>query len=262
MATSEGFRTRVLSGEPLLGCFLTWPVQGLPEVLALARFDFVVIDAEHGFFSVESIENMVRAGDGAGLPSIVRVPSCPAAEVGRSLDAGAAGILFPRGESASQIASGLEAVKFPPAGKRGLAGVRANKYGAVPLAQFVVDANRSTIVVAQIETRGALTELDAIAALDGVDVLYVGPNDLTQALGIPGQYAEPAYQSELRRIATAAKAAGKTAGIMLARADQIPPLREMGYGFFTMSDRTLILESARSWRSALAPAVSRVRSEG
>jgi 4-hydroxy-2-oxoheptanedioate aldolase len=253
MTTGDGFRARVLSGEPLLGCFLTWPVQGLPEVLALARFDFVVIDAEHGFFSVESIENIVRAGDGAGLPSIVRVPSCPAAEVGRSLDAGAAGILFPRGESATQVASGLEAVKFPPAGKRGLAGVRANGYGSVPLAQFVVDANRSTIVVAQIETRGALTELDAIAALDGVDVLYVGPNDLTQALGIPGQYAEPAYQSELRRIASAAKAAGKTAGIMLARTDQIPPLLEMGYRFFTMSDRTLILESARAWRSALAP---------
>ena len=76
------FRARILSGEPLLGCFLTWPVQGLPEVLALAKFDFVVLDAEHGFFSIESIESMVRASDGAGLPSIVRVPSCPAAEVG------------------------------------------------------------------------------------------------------------------------------------------------------------------------------------
>ena len=250
--TANNFRSKIQSGSHL-GCFLTWPVQGLPEVLSLAKFDFVVIDAEHGFFSVESIENMVRAADGAGLPSIVRVPSCPAAEVGRALDAGAAGILFPRGESAAQITSGLEAAKFPPLGKRGLAGVRANQYGAVPLDRFVKDANLATIVIAQIETKGALAELDAIAALDGVDVLYVGPNDLTQALGIPGQYAEPAYQRELARIAAAAKAAGKTPGIMLARAEQIPPLREMGYRFFTMSDRTLILESARAWRTALAP---------
>jgi 2-dehydro-3-deoxyglucarate aldolase/4-hydroxy-2-oxoheptanedioate aldolase len=84
-----------------------------------------------------------------------------------------------------------------------------------------------------------------------VDVLYVGPNDLTQALGIPGQYADPRYQAELGRVAAEAKTAGKAAGIMLGRADQIPALREKGYTFFTMSDRTLVLESARAWRAAL-----------
>ncbi len=253
------FRSRVLSGEPLLGCFLTWPVQGIPEVLALASFDFIVIDAEHGFFSIESIETMVRASDGAGLPSIVRVPSCPAAEVGRSLDAGAAGILYPRGESAAMVRQGVEAAKYAPDGKRGLGGVRANRYGTVPLDGYVREANAATIVIAQIETAGALAGLDDIARLDGVDVLYVGPNDLTSALGIPGKYADPAYQRELARIATVARAAGKTAGIMLARADQIPPLREMGYLFFTMSDRALILESARVWRSALVNHVTAVK---
>src|SRR3984893_15544445 len=100
---ADNLRSRALSGESLLGFFLTLPVQGFPEVLALADFDFVVLDAEHGFFSIESIESMVRACDGAGPPSIVRVPSCPAAEVGRSLDAGAAGILFPRAENASMV---------------------------------------------------------------------------------------------------------------------------------------------------------------
>ncbi len=252
--TQNDFRSRVLSGEPLLGCFLTWPVQGLPEVLALANFDFLVIDAEHGFFTIESIEAMVRASDGAGLPAVVRVPSCPAAEVGRSLDAGAAGILYPRAESAAMVRLGIEAAKYPPSGKRGLGGVRANRYGTVLLDEFVREANASTIVLAQIENAGALAELDSIAGLDGVDVLYVGPNDLTQALGVPGKYGDPAYQRELARIAGAARAAGKTAGIMLARVDQIPPLREMGYGFFTMTDRALILESARSWRAALPPA--------
>ena len=250
MADSS-FRERVVARETLLGSFLTWPVQGLPEILALAKFDFVVLDAEHGFFSIESIEDMVRACDGAQMPSIVRVPSCPAAEVGRSLDAGAAGILYPRGESAAMVRQGIEAAKYAPAGKRGLGGVRANRYGTMPLGQYVGDANASTVIVVQIETAGALAELDAIAVLDGVDLLYVGPNDLTSALGVPGQYADPGYQRELARIASTAKSAGKTAGIMLARADQIPPLLEMGYRFFTMSDRTLLLESARSWRAAL-----------
>ncbi|MEO8432729.1 MAG: aldolase/citrate lyase family protein [Acidobacteriota bacterium] len=253
------FRRRVLAGEPLLGCFLTWPVQGLPEVLALASFDFVVIDAEHGFFTIESIETMVRASDGAGLPAVVRVPSCPAAEVGRSLDAGAAGILYPRAESAAAVRLGVEAAKYPPAGKRGLGGVRANRYGTVLLEPFVHESNASTLVLAQIENAGALAELEAIAGLDGVDVLYVGPNDLTQALGVPGRYDDPAYQRELARIASAAKSAAKAVGIMLARIDQIPALRGMGYSFFTMTDRALILESARSWRAALAPDPSILR---
>ena len=105
-------------------------------------------------------------------------------------------------------------------------------------------------VIAQIETAGALAELSEIAALLGLDVLYVGPNDLTQALGVPGRYGDARYQDSLRKIAAQAKFSGKAAGIMLGRADQIPGLRDLGYSFFTTSDRTLVLESARAWRAA------------
>jgi 4-hydroxy-2-oxoheptanedioate aldolase len=194
---------------------------------------------------------MMRSCDGAGLPAVVRVPSCAAAEVGRSLDAGAAGTLFPRSDGLQAVRGAVELAKFPPIGRRGLGGARANRYGTVPLDRFVVEANQATVVVVQIETGGALAEVSAIAREPQVDVLYVGPNDLTQALGIPGRYADPRYQAEVSRIAGAAKKAGKAAGIMLGRADQIAALREQGYSFFTMSDRTLLLESARSWRAAL-----------
>ena len=247
----RSFRSRVLANEPLLGCFLTWPTAGVAELLAVAGFDFVVLDAEHGFFSIESIEQMVIVSDGAGIPAIVRVPSCGAAEVGRSLDAGAAGILFPRGDGRATIHAAIETAKFPPDGKRGLGGVRANRYGTQPLDRFVKEANARTLMIAQIETAGALAELAEIAAEPGLDVLYVGPNDLTQALGVPGQYGDPRYRESLERIARQAKASDKTAGIMLGRADQIPALRDLGYSFFTTSDRTLVLESARAWRAAL-----------
>jgi 2-keto-3-deoxy-L-rhamnonate aldolase RhmA len=241
----------VQANEPLLGCFLTWPTAGVAEVLALAGFDFLVLDAEHGFYSIESVEAMVIAADGARIPSIVRVPSCTAAEVGRSLDAGAAGILFPRGDGCATVRAAIESAKYPPQGKRGLAGVRANRYGTLPLDRFVQEANENTLIVAQIETAGALAELAEIAAEPGLDVLYVGPNDLTQALGVPGQYADPRYREALAKTADQARTSGKTAGIMLGRADQIPGLRELGYRFFTTSDRTLVLESARAWRQAL-----------
>jgi 4-hydroxy-2-oxoheptanedioate aldolase len=248
----EPFRSRVLAGEALLGCFLTWPTAGVTELLSLAGFDFLVLDAEHGFFSIESIEAMVIAADGAGIPAIVRVPSCTAAEVGRSLDAGAAGILFPRGDGCATVRGAIQSAKFPPEGKRGLGGVRANRYGTQPLDRFVKDANERTVMIAQIETAGALAELSEIAAEPGLDVLYVGPNDLTQALGVPGRYADPRYQESLRKITGQARSSGKTAGIMLGRADQISGLRDLGYSFFTTSDRTLVLESARRWREALS----------
>jgi 2-keto-3-deoxy-L-rhamnonate aldolase RhmA len=249
---SQSLRRRIASSDTLLGCFLTWPTEGIAELLALSGFDFLVLDAEHGFFSIESIERMVVAADGAGIPAIVRVPACPAPEVGRSLDAGAAGILFPRGEGCQAIRAAVESVKYPPAGKRGLGGVRANRYGTLALDQFVRDANEQTVVIAQIETSGALAELAEIAAEPGCDVLFVGPNDLTQALGVPGQYRDPRYRDAVARIAQRSRASGKTAGIMLGRADQIPELRELGYRFFTTSDRTLVLESAKAWRAALS----------
>jgi 4-hydroxy-2-oxoheptanedioate aldolase len=221
------------------------------ELLALAAFDFLVLDAEHGFFSIESIQAMVVAAEGAGIPAIVRVPSCLAAEVGRSLDAGAAGILFPRGDGRATVRAAIETAKYPAAGKRGLGGVRANRYGTVPLDRFVQEANEATAIIVQIETAGALEELEAIAAEPDLDVLFVGPNDLTQALGVPGQYADPRYKEAVERIARQARSSRKAAGIMLGRADQIPDLRRLGYTFFTTSDRTLVLESARSWRQAL-----------
>jgi 2-keto-3-deoxy-L-rhamnonate aldolase RhmA len=245
-------RSRIRAGETLLGCFLTWPTEGTAELLALADFDFLVLDAEHGFYSIESIERMVIAADGAGIPAIVRVPSCTAAEVGRSLDAGADGILFPRGDGCATVRGAIESAKYPPLGKRGLGGVRANRYGTIPLDQYVQAANEQTVVIAQIETSGALAEISEIAAAPGLDVLFVGPNDLTQALGIPGRYTDSRYREALARVSNEAKSAGKSAGIMLGRADQIPLLRALGYRFFTTSDRTLILESARAWRDVLA----------
>jgi len=235
----------------VLGCFLSWPTAGIAELAALAGFDFLVLDAEHGFFSIESIAAMAIASDAAGIPAIVRVPSCAAAEIGRSLDAGAAGLLFPRGDGCAAIRDAIAASRYPPQGRRGLGGVRANRYGAVPFDRWVADSIASNLLAAQIETPGALADLDAISREDGLDVLFVGPNDLTQALGIPGRFEDPRYRDALGRVARAARDGGKAAGIMLARREQVSELREAGFRFFTVSDRTLLLESGRAWRGAV-----------
>lgn len=251
MAESS-FRSRILSRAPVLGAFLTWPVEGHLELLGLSGFDFAVLDSEHGFFNPESVERMVRAAEGADLPVIVRVPNCHAsADAGRALDAGACGILFPRADSDAPVRAAVESVKYAPVGKRGLAGVRANRYGGVPFDHWVLEANEGTIVIVQIETAGALNHLDAIAAEPWVDVLFVGPNDLSQALGVPGHYDDPRYRAAVEKVGAVAKQHAKAAGIMLRTADQIPGLAALGYSVFTTSDRSLLMQAAGAWRSAL-----------
>jgi 4-hydroxy-2-oxoheptanedioate aldolase len=246
-------RARVLAREPLLGAFLTWPVEGLLEMLALGGFDFAVLDTEHGYFNPESVERMVRASEGAELPVIVRVPSCSAAtDAARALDAGACGILFPRAEGLAPVRAALESVKYAPVGKRGLAGVRANRYGGVPFDHWVLEANEGTNVLIQIETAGALNAACDIASEKWVDLLFVGPNDLSQALGVPGRYDDPRYVAGVERVAQVAGEHGKAAGIMLRSADQIQDLRRLGYSLFTTSDRTLFAQSAKAWRGALS----------
>jgi 2-dehydro-3-deoxyglucarate aldolase/4-hydroxy-2-oxoheptanedioate aldolase len=251
-AVTESFRARVLSGSPLLGAFLTWPVEGFGELLAAAGFDFAVFDAEHGYFNPESIERMARAAEGAKLPAIVRVPNCAAsAEAGRALDAGASGTLFPRADGTAAVRAAVECVKYAPVGKRGLAGVRANRYGGVPFDHWVLVANDATAVFVQIETAGALNAVSEIASEKLVDLLFVGPNDLSQALGVPGRYDDPRYRAAVERVGAVAKENGKAAGIMLRAADEIPALRELGFTVFTTSDRSLLSQSARAWREAL-----------
>jgi 2-keto-3-deoxy-L-rhamnonate aldolase RhmA len=249
--SNADLRPRIQAGETLLGCFLTWPPAGMVELLGLARFDFAVIDVEHGFHGIESIENLVRAADGLPMPAIVRPPRFDSDVVSRSLDAGAAGVLLPRIDGAASTRTAVENVKFPPEGRRGLGGVRANRYGSQPLAEFVRQSNERTVVAVQIETSGALDEVASVASVPGVDVLFVGPNDLTQALGIPGEVEDRRYREALVRIAAASKESGRAAGIMVGRREQIPELIEMGYRFFTTSDRSLVLESARAWRGAV-----------
>jgi 2-keto-3-deoxy-L-rhamnonate aldolase RhmA len=244
-------RARTRAGETLLGCFLTWPTTGVVELAAIAGFDFVVLDCEHGFFSIESVASAVLAADGAGIAAIVRAPSALSDQVGRYLDSGAAGTLLPRVEGVAMARAAIEALKFAPKGKRGLGGVRANRYATMPLAEFVRRANEDTLVAVQIEREGALADLAAIADLPAGDVLFVGPNDLSQALGAPGETSSERFRAEVARVASEAGRSGKTAGIMVARREDIPGLARLGYRFFTTSDRALVLESARQWREAL-----------
>ena len=219
----------------------------------MSRFDFVVLDTEHGHYNPESVERMVRAADARRIPAIVRVPNCQAsAEAGRALDAGAAGTLFPRADGAPSVRAAVESVKYAPPGKRGLAGVRANRYGTVPFDHWVLEANDSTARRRPDRDRGRLERRRGDRRRE------VGRRALRRAerpLAGPRR-PRPLRRPALRRGAREASAPSRARparppASCSAPSTRSPRLAALGYTVFTTSDRSLFLQSAGAWRKAL-----------
>lgn len=176
-------------------------------------FDGFWIDVEHAGFTVNEIEAAVAAGRAHGLESFVRVPPTDYATVTRCFESGAMGVMAAQITSAAQAEEFVRWSKFAPRGRRGLNPMGYDgRYGTIPMAEFTERANRETMVGVQIETAQAVDEVDAIAAIDGVDMLFVGPSDLSQALGVIGDFMHERCLSAVDEIAAACRNHGKQWG--------------------------------------------------
>ncbi len=207
-------KTKLASGQPVFGVSLMIPSPQIVEMAGRLGFDWVLLDFEHGAISVETLQAMVMAAEAAGITPVARPAGHSEEELARLLDAGVLGVQVPQVDTAEQAAAVVAAVKFHPLGQRGLAvGTRAAHYGiGLSQAEFAAQANRETLVCVQLEGREALENLEAICAVDGVDVVFVGPSDLSQALGFPGQHDAPVVQQTMRQAFSRIVAAGKVAG--------------------------------------------------
>lgn len=173
-------------------------------------FDGFWIDVEHAGLTTAQVEAAVSAGKAYGLESFARVPPTDYATVTRCFESGASGVMAAQIHSAAEAEEFVQWAKFTPRGHRGLNPLgNDGRFGTVPLGDFIEQANQSNFVVVQIETAGAVDEVDAIAAIDGVDALFVGPSDLGQALGITGQFTHPRALEAIDRVASACREHGK-----------------------------------------------------
>ena len=173
-------------------------------------FDGFWIDVEHGGLTVHDIESAVAAGRAHGLDAFVRVPPTDYATVTRCFESGATGVMAAQIHSAEQTEEFVSWAKFAPRGRRGLNPLgHDGQFGSIPLAEFTERANQQTMVAVQIETAGAVDEVDAIAAVDGVDMLFVGPSDLGQALGVIGDLMNERSLEAIDRVAEACRTHGK-----------------------------------------------------
>jgi 4-hydroxy-2-oxoheptanedioate aldolase len=248
----EGTKGRLRAGECLYGCFVRYPDPGLVELVALQGFDFLVLDGEHGTMEPRDAENMVRGADVRGVPALVRVPANEAPVILRFMDTGAIGVHVPLVSSPDDADRAVRAVKYGPRGGRGLTGVRAAAYGQRgTLAAYVERANEETLVVVQIETRAALEQVSEIAAVDGVDVVFVGPTDLSHSLGVPGQLSHPVVEEAYRTVADAVRASPAALGVLVADETGAPDWRERGATYIAVTVDSLVTRTARALLAAV-----------
>lgn len=246
LVAGRALRERILAGEPTIGTFLGLGSVTAAEVCAAAGLDWVLVDLEHGGGDEDQVGAIATAAGAYGVAALVRVEQPERIRIGRVLDAGAAGVMFPRIASAAEATEARAHQLYPPAGDRGVASY--NRAARWTLDTTALDtANAHVVGIVQIETLGAVDEVEAIAATDGADVLFVGPQDLSTALGVPRRFDAPEYQEVLDRVVAACRAHGKAAGILVNDRSAAEACIDRGFRFIAIgSDATLLAQSVRS----------------
>ena len=223
-------------GEVALGTFVRTTSPPVVEVLGLAGFDFVIIDDEHSPVGLESTANLIRAADGVNIVPIVRVMTNAAVHIMRALDAGALGVQVPQIHDRQEAEYAARATKYPPRGIRGLAtSHRAASYGLMEPAEYVSAANAETMFMAYVENAQAVDNLEEIVAVPDIDVLFIGPADLSASLGYPTQISHPKVVQALDRVYAVAGKANIPVGTVAADAESAAALIARGTQLIAIS---------------------------
>jgi staphyloferrin B biosynthesis citrate synthase len=251
MTQTSGFRARLHAGQTLVGTFLKTPTGHGVEIIGDAGFDFVVIDQEHAPFDRSSTDVALAIACARDLPALVRVAGPET--ILSVLDGGAAGILMPHVASAEQARTVAAACRYR--GGRGFAtSTRAGRYTATPTWEHIDRADTQTVVIAQIEDVVALPHVDAIAAVEGIDSLFIGRGDLTAAFG--DRASDRSVRDASDTIATAARQAGKALSVFTGSASEAAYLSGLGASLFILSsDQGFLRQGALASLAALRKAL-------
>ncbi len=225
-----GLRKRVLAGECVYGMMIRQARDpGAPAIFAAAGYDFAFIDMEHGNYSMETVADLIRGAKSAGIATIIRVPHLETYFISRVLDAGADGIMVPMTSTKEQAERIVRYSKYAPLGQRGFGGQLGHTdYRPVKAAEFMKEANEGTLIVAQIETKEAIDNIDAILGVEGIDVGLIGPNDLSISLGIPDQLNSEMINHAIEKVVEVARKRKKASGIHVGNIESIRKWRTKG----------------------------------
>ena len=256
---APGLKEMASSRELKVGHFIVeFATPGIGQILKAAGCDFALFDCEHSGFGFETIKSVLRYMQAADLPTIVRVPSKEYHHIARAADMGAEGIMLPMVGSADEASAILDCMKYHPLGRRGVAlGIAHDRYLPGPTLDKLAAANRRTTLFVQIETRAGVDNAEAIAAVDGVDCLWVGHFDLSASLGIPGQFDHKDFKDAIRAVIKACRKHGRSAGRLvptkpprtafILRKGRLHPLPEASVLGFPTRIRPMLQSALFSW---------------
>jgi 4-hydroxy-2-oxoheptanedioate aldolase len=245
MIIRSALKKKLLAGKPALGTFVGTGSADLVDILGISGFDFVILDTEHAPGTPISIMGQIRAAEERGMSALVRLPNVGRTTVLRALDTGISGILAPQVNDAATARAFVDASLYPPSGCRGFAASRATDYGSAPsIPDYIEEANSDLLRVVQCETEEAVRNIDAIAGLEAIDVVFIGPFDLSLSLGVPGNIFHPKMIEAVDKVLAVCKKRGKIAGIYASSPEDARKRLDQGFSFLAYSMDTLIFASA------------------
>ena len=235
------FLKKLKDGIPQIGIFIQSNEPAIVEVAALAGFDFVVLDIEHGGVYYNCVENMCRAAQAADIDMIVRIPFITPNNVFRPLDSGATAIQAPQVNDPETARLVVSNTKYAPEGCRGAARPRASMWGTRP--EYFAEANKETAAVIHCETKEAVANIDAILSVPGIDVVFGGPQDLSHSYGVPGDTGNPVVQNAIDAMLAAAKTYGVAPGVFVNSPEDARKRIEQGFKYMLFTnDQSLLLQ--------------------
>jgi len=238
-------------GHPPLGTWIGSASPLVAEAVAHAGFDWGVLDMEHSPLDMMDVLHLLQAVSSSRMVPVVRVPWNDTVTIKRVLDVGATTLMVPFVQSADEAERAVAAARYPPEGVRGVAGgSRASKFGTV--ADYLRTANRGIAVIVQLETAQAVGQIEAIAAVAGVDALFLGPADLSASMGYVGQFTHPAVMEAMTHVVQRCKAWGKPVGTIGSTVGAVAQYRAIGFDYVAIaSDLGLLMQGAQAAIAAL-----------
>jgi len=229
--TSSPMRRVLAAGGCPLGTMVSeFATTGIARLAAAAGAEFVLLDLEHTGYSLERMRAVVAAARASEITVLVRVPDAAYDLIARTLDLGAHGVMVPAVESADEARLIADSAHFPPRGRRGFGLIHRSDWSSDGLPEMIRRLDADTIVLAQIETAAGVDAVEEIAAIDGIDLLWIGHFDLTTSLGIPGEFTSPRFEAAVDRVLAAGRASGTPVGILAGTAAEAARHVARGFG--------------------------------
>lgn len=246
----KDIKQEMKNGNPMIGIFIQLPSPALVEMSAACGYDFVIIDNEHGTCGVNgAIENMILAAYASGIYPIVRIPNLSMGSILKPLDMGAKGIHVPLINTKELAEETVKSAKYPPIGNRGASlSTRAGNYGFITekVSDVIDKKNKDTLIIAAIETKESISNLDDILSVPGVDVIFIGPFDLSVSLGYPGDVRHPVIVDAVKQIMEKTLSSGLQVGILPFNIEQAKEFVDLGATYLPVSG-IAILNKGLKW---------------